>query len=59
MTARSPPRHDAGCAKEIAYALMVQLVLAFVLRAPRHNSHYQLAYIGWLVRSRDWRITPA
>jgi hypothetical protein len=30
-----------------------------VLRAPRHNIRYQLAYIGWLVRSRDWRITPA
>ena len=25
-----------------------------VLRAARHNIRYHLAYIGWLVRSRDW-----
>src|SRR5258708_13631547 len=23
-------------------------------RAPRHNIRYHLAYIGWLVRTRDW-----
>ncbi len=25
-----------------------------VLRAARHNVRYHLAYIGWLVRTRDW-----
>ena len=25
-----------------------------VLRAARHNIRYHLAYIGWLVRTRDW-----
>ena len=25
-----------------------------VLRAARHNIRYHLAYIGWLVRARDW-----
>jgi glutathione S-transferase len=25
-----------------------------VIRAARHNLRYHLAYIGWLVRSRDW-----
>jgi glutathione S-transferase len=25
-----------------------------VLRAARHNIRYHIAYIGWLVRSRDW-----
>ncbi len=25
-----------------------------VLRAGRHNVRYHLAYIGWLVRTRDW-----
>ena len=24
------------------------------LRAARHNIRYHLAYIGWLVRTRDW-----
>jgi len=24
------------------------------MRAPRHNIRYHLAYIGWLVRTRDW-----
>lgn len=24
------------------------------MRAARHNIHYHLAYIGWLVRTRDW-----
>jgi len=25
-----------------------------VIRAARHNMRYHLAYIGWLVRTRDW-----
>jgi glutathione S-transferase len=25
-----------------------------VIRAARHNLRYHLAYIGWLVRTRDW-----
>jgi glutathione S-transferase len=25
-----------------------------VLRVARHNMRYHLAYIGWLVRTRDW-----
>ena len=25
-----------------------------VIRAARHNIRYHLAYIGWLVRARDW-----
>src|SRR4029077_12472862 len=25
-----------------------------VIRAARHNIRYHLAYIGWLVRTRDW-----
>ena len=25
-----------------------------MIRAARHNIRYHLAYIGWLVRSRDW-----
>jgi len=25
-----------------------------VIRAARHNIRYHMAYIGWLVRSRDW-----
>jgi len=24
------------------------------MRAARHNIRYHLAYIGWLVRTRDW-----
>jgi glutathione S-transferase len=25
-----------------------------VIRAAKHNIRYHLAYIGWLVRARDW-----
>ena len=25
-----------------------------MIRAARHNIRYHLAYIGWLVRARDW-----
>ena len=28
------------------------------LRAARHNIRYHLAYIGWLVRTRDWLAGP-
>jgi glutathione S-transferase len=29
-----------------------------VLRAARHNQRYHVAYIGWLVRTRDWLAGP-
>jgi glutathione S-transferase len=29
-----------------------------VIRAARHNMRYHLAYIGWLVRTRDWLAGP-
>ena len=29
-----------------------------VIRAARHNIKYHLAYIGWLVRTRDWLAGP-
>src|SRR5260370_28731363 len=29
-----------------------------VIRAARHNMRYHLAYVGWLVRTRDWLAGP-